>query len=779
MILSDKFVCEDRERSTYFKHVAAPIFRKSFTVPEHIKRAEISICGIGFYDLFVNGRKITKGYLAPYISNPDHITYYDLYDIKPYLQNGENVIGIILGDGFGNSKTCVWDFDKNVFNASPKLAFFAEIESFDKTEYYDASDFKCKKGAITFNDLRSGVFYDSRLEEKGWNEAGFIEDDKWHSPVLADRPRGKAKICEAEPIRVIKEIKAVRIYKGELATYSPREDVCSWLEGKETQETPPTRTGGYVYDFGENNAGIFRLKIRGRAGQRIDIQCTEYLDGDKPDYGNFNFYPDGYVQRDIYILHSDEEEIFEPMFTYQGFRYIYISGITEEQADDDLLTYLVMSSDLEKTGGFECSDDIANKIFEIARRSDRANFYYFPTDCPHREKNGWTGDASVSSEHMIMTMNTEKSWREWLNNIRLAQHPDGSIPGIVPTDTWGYEWGNGPIWDSVLFNLPYMLYKYRGNMDIVKENAHAMMSYLEYICRQRDEEGIIEIGLGDLGPVCRNSDDYIVPLGFTDSVCVLDTCRKSEKMFRAAGLNHNADFAKNLGDELYFAVRKKYLNTDTMTIKSRCQTAQAMGIYFDIFTAAEKQYAFGQLMKILKSDNYKLTCGLLGTRVIFHVLARFGEAETAYKMITDEEFPSYGYYVKQGATTLPEHFVLGDMSREKSYNHHFLGDVIQWFIRYVGGINVKSSKNVLIRPMFIEGLNFARAYHNLPSGKVSVEWQRNGDSIELKVKCPPETECEIELPDGYHFEDNGYNYSDQDITAVRTIKKLCLEEERK
>ena len=169
MILSDKFVCEDRERSTYFKHVAAPIFRKSFTVPEHIKRAEISICGIGFYDLFVNGRKITKGYLAPYISNPDHITYYDLYDIKPYLQNGENVIGIMLGDGFGNSKTCVWDFDKNVFNASPKLACFAEIESFDKTEYYDASDFKCKKGAITFNDLRSGVFYDSRLEEKGLN----------------------------------------------------------------------------------------------------------------------------------------------------------------------------------------------------------------------------------------------------------------------------------------------------------------------------------------------------------------------------------------------------------------------------------------------------------------------------------------------------------------------------------------------------------------------------------------------------------------------------------
>ena len=163
------------------------------------------------------------------------------------------------------------------------------------------------------------------------------------------------------------------------------------------------------------------MKIRGKEGQRIDIQCCEYLDGDNPDYGNFNFYPDGYVQRDIYVLRGDEEEIFEPMFTYHGFRYIYISGITEEQATGELLTYLVMSSDLEETGGFECSDNMANKIFEIARRSDRANFYYFPTDCPHREKNGWTGDASVSSEHMIMTMNTEKSWREWLNNIRLAQ----------------------------------------------------------------------------------------------------------------------------------------------------------------------------------------------------------------------------------------------------------------------------------------------------------------------------------------------------------------------
>ena len=769
MILSDKFVCEDRERSTYFKHVAAPIFRKSFTVFNDIKYAQISICGIGFYELFVNGKKITKGYLAPYISNPDHIVYYDVYDIMPHLHNGENVIGIILGDGFGNSKTCVWDFYKNVFNASPKLACRVEIEGADKTECYDAEDFKCKKGAVIFNDLRSGVFYDNRLKETGWTEAGFIEDDKWHSPILADRPRGEARVCEAEPIRVIKEIKPVRIYKGELANYVPREDVCRWLDGKETEEKAPQRTGGYVYDFGENNAGIFRLKIKGSAGQKIDIQCGEYLSDEKVDYSNFNFFPDGYVQRDIYICSGEKEEIFEPMFTYHGFRYIYISGITQEQAKDDLLTYLVMSSDLEPIGNFECSDDIANKIFEISRRSDESNFYYFPTDCPHREKNGWTGDASVSAEHMIMTRNAEKSWMTWLDNIRMAQAADGSLPGIVPTDKWGYEWGNGPAWDSVLFNLPYVLYKYRGNIEVIKENAHAMMSYLEYICRQRDSEGIVAIGLGDHIPVGRASNDYIVPLGFTDSVITLDMCRKCEEMFKAVGLCNNAEFAQKFGNELYSAIRKKYLDKDNMTIKSRCQSAQAMGIYFDVFTTAEKEHAFKQLMKILNRDNNKLTCGFLGTRVIFHVLARFGEAETAYKMITGDEFPSYGYYIKQGATTLPEHFILTNTNI--SYNHHFLGDVIQWFMRYPGGINVQNSKSVLIKPVFIEKLDFVKASYKLPDGDINVEWHRNGNEIDLKVQRPEGVKCEIELDDGYCFADNRYTYSD--CVSEKTVKKIC------
>lgn len=754
MKLSDKFVCECRERSTYFKHIAAPIFRKSFAVSETVVRAEISICGIGFYDLFINGTKITKGYLAPYISNPDHIVYYDVYDIEPYLKKGENVIGIMLGDGMGNTKTCIWDFDNNVFNSSPKLACAVEIECDGKAISFNAEDFVCKKGPVLFNDLRSGVFYDSRLDEKGWNNTGFVEDDMWHKPLTAERPRGRARICAAEPIVVTKEIKPIGIKKGELAGYSPREDLRKWVGERSTQELPPDGTGGYIYDFGENNAGIYRLRIKGTKGQRIDIQCAERLTDGKADYANVFFYPDGYSQRDIYILSGEDEEIFEPMFTYHGYRYLYVSGITEEQATEALLTYLAMSSDLENRGGFECSDDLANRIYQVSRRSDSSNFYYFPTDCPHREKNGWTGDANVSAEHMIMTMGVENSWREWLNNIRLAQTEEGKIPGIIPTDKWGYKSGNGPLWDSVVFTLPYCAYKYTGRTDMILENEPMMVRYLDYISRKRDKRGIIEIGLGDWCQTNLEANGYTTPLGFTDSVMVIDMCHKAEEMFDAVGLEIQSAMAKRLGDEVTQAVRKEYIDFGRMSVKCNTQTGQAAGIFYDIFTESERPIALNRLVEIIENDGGKMNVGILGARTMFHVLAQYGKAELAYEMIERTDCPSYGEWVSKGKTTLPEEFLEYTGAYPMSENHHFFGDVVQWYMRYPGGINVIDSHTVKIQPCFIERLNYAKAEHILPSGKVSVFWRRENEKIILDIQCPKDVDCEVLLEAPWVFEDN-------------------------
>lgn len=739
MKYSTKFVSEDTEYSTYEKNVPAPIFRKSFMLDKKADTAEITICGLGFYDLYVNGTKITKGYLAPYISNTDHYTYFDNYDIARYLNIGENVIGVMLGDGFLVGKTATWDFKENITNSSPMLALTAEIKCGDEEITFEADEFVCKKGPILFNDERSGVFYDARLWEDGWNNIGFTEKD-WHKPIMSSRPRGVAKLCEAEPIKVYREIKPVSVTKGELAPY-----ICSKTIAEiKAFEKGAQPTGGYIYDFGENNSGIYRLKIKGERGQKISLQCGEQLNNGKLDYSNIPFYPNGFSQRDIYYLKGDGEEIFEPMFTYHGYRYIYVSGITEQQATSDLLTYLVMSSDLEERGTFECSDDVVNAIYRMGRKSDISNFFYFPTDCPHREKNGWTGDASMSAEHMIMTIGAENSWREWLNNIRAAQKESGAIPGIVPTDKWGYTWGNGPAWDSVLFNLPYFVYKFRGDTEIIKENAGAMLRYLEYVSRKRDERGLVEIGLGDWVPVGRAQHDYESALGFTDSVMVLDICRKASVMFDEVGLNLHKQFADTLGREMLYAIRKEYIDFDTYVVKNRCQTSQAMAIYYDVFSDDEKQKGFDVLMDIIKEDNYSFTCGFLGIRVLFHVLSEFGEAETAYHMITKKEYPSYGHWVEMGETTLLEQFIEYDGYYWFSKNHHFLGDVVNWFMSAIGGLKVQSHNFVKVSPCHIKEIDWCRTTHKLLGGEIEIFWKRkkNGE-LDLKVRTTGDVQYEI------------------------------------
>lgn len=761
MDVPNQFVCECRERSTYQVHIAAPLFRKAFHLLEGECRCELLIAGLGFYDLFVNGTKITKGFLAPYIANPDHLVYYDRYQISPYLRAGENVIGIMLGDGFLNSKTHVWDFADDPFNAAPKLALRISLTQNGQTQSFSAADFHCAKGPVWFNDLRSGVFFDRREEPQGWTEPGFVEDERWHEPLLAEPTRGTPRLCTAEPVTLAKELVPVRITKGRLAPYTPRQDVLEGDAARGTQEPPPEREGGYLYDFGENNAGIYRLRIKGRPGQRIDIQCAEQLLDGAVDYNNINFYPDGYAQRDIYIVGSEQEEVFEPMFTYHGFRYLYISGIEEAQAVPELLTFLVLHSDLSVRGGFHCSDETSNAICRMVSRSDWSNFYYFPTDCPHREKNGWTGDAQVSAEHMILTMGVENSWREWLYNIRAAQELSGRLPGIVPTGSWGYDWGSGPAWDRVLFELPYMIYKYRGETAVIRENAHAMLRYLEYISRRRNEQGIIAVGLGDWAPVDRTTRGYQAPLGFTDSVMVYQCCRDAAEMFAAVNLPLHEAFARGLGAQLRQSLREVYLDRHEMLVKSDCQTAQAMGIFYDVFEPGEKLQAFCQLLRILRRDHYRVTCGFLGMRVLFHVLAQYGEAELAYRMIVGPEYPSYGYFAHQGDTTLPEHILTDERRRFVSQNHHFLGDVFHWYLRYPGGLRTVNYHTVEIRPCFLNGLDHAEARHCLPTGEVCVSWRRDGESILLRVTCPETVACTIQLDGAYFFAGTGDRYAEK------------------
>lgn len=749
---SKHFVSAGTMYSTYEKHIPAPLFRRTVELEEQPREAELLICGLGFYEVYVNGQNITKGLLAPYVSNPDDIVYFDCYRVEEYLRAGENVIGVCLGNGMLNAMTYIWDFYDAPYTAAPKLAFTLRAEVCGQMLEWDARGCRCSDSAITFDNLRSGVFYDARLEQPGWNEPGF-DDSGWRPVLSVERPRGAMRLCAAEPIRIAEERAPVLVREGELAPQIYRRDVAAWAADKHFVEQP-CDPHGYIYDFGVNGAGVFRLKIRGKRGQKISLQFVEVLDEQgRADIDNIGgIYPLGYAQRDIYICKGEGEEEYIPSFTYHGYRYAFVTGITSDQATPQLLTALITHSTLRERAGFSCSDATANTLWDMGLRTDLSNFQYFPVDCPQREKNGWTADAALSAEHMLLRLNAENSLQEWMRNICRAQAADGRLPGIVPTGGWGFQWGNGPAWDCVLFYLPYYVYLYRGDLTIVQESAHAMLGYLEYISRRRNRSGLVEIGLGDWVPVGKEEGHYQAPLAFTDSVMVLDMCRKAQVLFRAAALPLNESFARQLGDEMRAAIRRELVDVSTLLIQGNCQTGQAMGLYYGVFEPGERAGAFARLLEMIEDKGMNFDCGCLGLRVLFHVLSDFGRTDLAFRLITKPEYPSYGHWIEKGLTTFPEMFKPDGVS-EKSRNHHFLGDITHWFMRQLTGLNINphldDPNEVLLHPHFIDALDWAECWCDLPGGRIAVRWQREGEQIRLTVNGSEPLTCRLVLDPGY------------------------------
>ena len=419
-----------------------------------------------------------------------------------------------------------------------------------------------------------------------------------------------------------------------------------------------------------------------------------------------------------------------------------------------------MSSDLRKNGDFSCSDDVVNRLQAATVNADLSNFYYFPTDCPHREKNGWTGDVSLSAEQMLCNLTVETSLREWLANVRAAQNAQGALPGIVPTGGWGYDWGNGPAWDGVIVTVPYFVWLYRGDEAIVRENAHAIIRWFEYVTRRADEDGLVHFGLGDWVPIGRRADDPKTPLEVTDTLMCMNLCRKAATMFRAVGLDFHADIADNLFTRLKAAARRHLIEADGATVRGRTQAGQVLGIRYGLFDGAENNAAFAVLMDIIRESDNKIDCGALCLREIFHVLARFGQCELAYKMIVGPEYPSYGHWiVSENCTALFENFGTPN-TLPQSKNHHFLGDISAWFIKWLAGIKVnpyeRDCNEVEISPVFLKQLDHAEGTIGLPCGKVAVRWAREGDGIRLTVNAPEGCRGIIKMPAGYDITEKRY-----------------------
>lgn len=733
MKFSNFFVCATTEYNTYEQHVPNPQFRKSFTLTSLPNTAEITICGLGYYELYINGQNITKGYMAPYRSNPDHYLYYDCYDLSEYLTLGENVIGILLGNGILNANVEVWDFRNATFRSSPKVALCVEI---DGQELFDASALKCTESPITFEEFHSGEYYDARMEREGWKEAGY-DDRDWRAVLPAETPAGEARIPDCEPIGIIDVHYPARILKSK---------------------------NGYIYDFVVNCAGLCELKIKGETGQAVTLRYGEMLRDGELDTANISY--NAFMHKDRYTLKGNGTETFMPHFTYHGFRFVEVTGITEKQATPELLTFYEMSSSFEQTADFHCDKASLNALFDAAIRSDRANLIYFPTDCPQREKNGWTGDAALSAEQHLIYFNCARSMKEWLRNIFKAQNEEGAIPGIVPTYQWGFAWGNGPAWDMVMFELPYRIYQYTGDTEIIREGREHLLRYLRYMETKRDENGLLHYGLGDWCHSSRSQRELSEQLPYTDTITCKSLCDKAAVLFDAIEDTQSAEYARRLSNDIKSSFRSKCMRASQSenpaasknALKIANQTTQAMAIYYGMLENEELPSAYQALEKTIHTYADRIDFGMLGNRAIFRVLAQSGRIDLALKMILNPSYPSFQYWLDQGATSLFEDFQYFDHridefsaneSTPNSLNHHFAGDFIAVFMRHLAGIQVTNPEQVQIAPCFTDMLNNVSAYLTLPKGKISVVYKKTDIMIDMTITIPNGVNAKVIVPEGY------------------------------
>ncbi len=741
MIFSTKFISATTEKSTTKKNIPVPYLRRTVVFDRVPEKAEMTVCGLGFYRLFVNGKDITKGHLSPYVVNPDQVLPYDNYDITDLMVYGENVFAFMLGNGMQNSfDGYIWDFQKARFNSAPKLAFALETAIDGNTTVIEADEnVLCHPSPIYFDGYRMGEKYDARREMPSWNLIGG-DVSGWTPAIPVQTDRGECMLACNKPIVATHELCAISI---------TRED------------------DGYVYDFGYNCVGLTKLSIKGNFGQHIVIDHGELLRDGKFTTKNLVFgYPKPnqlgepkYVQRTEYICHGGDIETHIPSFTYYGFRYAKVTGITEEQATPELLTYVVMNTDLGDRGDFRCSNDTLNSIQEISRRSTLGNFQHFPNDCPHREKNGWTGDAALSAEQIIMNFEPEDNFLMWEKCLTRAMTNRGELPGIVPTGDWGFR-HNGPAWDCALVYLPYYEVLLRDDFRHAKEAAHAMLRYFEYLGTRRDENGLLPIGLGDWCSAsnrAKKNSDKSTPAVFTSSVIAYDIALKAAYLYDRLDRALEADYCRGFAKQMRTAIREHLIeDKDMMRFSTGNQTTQSFALYYGLYDDEwEKQRILDSLVQAIHAEDDHMGVGILGGKTLFRALCDCGYHDLAMKLITRPDAPSYGSLVAAGCTTLMEQVFI----HYGSGNHHFWGDVSALMIEYFAGIRVntdgQSARHIDIAPVFPADIDFVEAYYNSICGRVEVKWVKNGEAVILTLNYPENAKGYVIAPDGYSV--NGEN----------------------
>ena len=728
----------------------APRFREEFKTRGGVVQARAYIAAAGLYTMYVNGVKVGDRVLDPAFTRFDRRVLYSTYDITPLLREGVNAVGVELGNGWYNHQAVTtWHFDKAPWRARP--VFCADI----RIRYADGSEEvistgpgwqTSSEGPLVYNNIYTGEHYDARHEMKGWAEPGFDERD-WVGATIRSCPAAKVSAQQAVPIRESEEIEAVSITK--------------------------LNNNRYIYDFGENMAGNVHLRIKGPRGTSIELTYAERLNSaGRADQDNINYYYFGDrnaepLQTDLVTL-SGGEDYFAPQYSYKGFRYVEVNASSSLKWGKEQLKAVKVHSDVPGISSLTASAAIVDDIWQATRRTYLSNLPGYPTDCPQREKNGWTADAHIAVESGLYNYDAFTVYEKWMADHRDEQQPNGLLPDIIPTCGWGY-WnpaanGNGLDWTSTIALIPWELYLFYGDSKPLRDCYDAIKRYVDYALTLT-KDGLTSWGRGDWVPVTTRSNKTLI--------CSCFLYKDLDILCHAARLfGHEADAEKYgaIAEQVRRAVNAKFLNAGTGVYAGGMQTDQSLSLAFGLVPEENRPAVMAALVKRVEKDGYHVNAGVHGAKAVLNVLAENGCGELAYRIATAQDYPSWGWWLANGRTTLVENWKL-DATRDNSDNHIMFGDIGAWFHRALGGINpdpeAPGFKHIILRPCFPAGLDSFSCSHDSPRGRIDVSWKRKGRDAALKAVVPCGASATFYYPDG-HAEDLASGIHEISIKLPRT-----------
>ena len=716
----------ERPRPAQAQSFPAPMFRRVFQLKPGVTRARVYVCGLGYHEVYVNGQRMGDQVLDPGQTTYDVRAFYVTHDVTAAVKSGDNAVGIYLGNGFYGQN--IGFSSKGLCYGPPVLLARLVVDYRDgSTEIVGTDDsWKAETGPVLFDNVYAGETYDAQCERPGWNQPGY-DDAAWQKPSVVPAPTPKLQAQMIPPIRHIRTLKPVQVMAG----------------GK----------GKWIFDLGQNIAGWVRLKPNLPTGTMITMRFGEELaeDGRQINFESTGVKHTFVKQTDIYVCKGVPGETWEPRFTYHGFRYVEVEGLTAQPALD-LLEGVLVRTAVEPRGTFECSNELLNRIYRTSLWTIEDNLHSVPEDCPHRERCAWLGDAHCTAETGIFNFDMAAFWTKFMGDVETVLGKGGmnylkrpATPGIPCNIAVGRRLCQEarPDWGVAVVFVPWFIYNYYGDTQILAEHYPLMKRWVNYVNAHAENSIIVE-GYGDWCPPGSNSK-MECPVPLSSTAYQYGAWQVMEQVARLLGKTDDAAEFGRQAQITKTAFLTKFFDPQTHGFGS--QTADALALRFGLVPAGQIEALANDLARcVTEQHDGHAFVGIHGGRSLFTELDRYGHSAVVFTALTQTNAPSYGYNLSVGLTTWPE--VPAPQPAGRSLNHPMQSGFAAWFHESLAGIRplAPGFKRIAIQPHGFAELAWVKAEHISPYGPIISNWKRDGNQLTMDVTIPANTTAEVYVP---------------------------------